>query len=518
MLYDTPIMAGVAPFSGDKVIRELLSASSELYDLAATGGLLNWDQEVYMPPKGAETRSFQQATVAGIYHEKLTGRKVGELIKKAKNKVKAERGRLNIYDKALVREIAREYKKAVKLPGELVKAISQQQSRSIESWRKAKEKSDFSLYEKDLARMLALQVKAAQLLREKKQSLYDVMLDNHAPGLTESSVEAVFRPLQPRLTELGKRIGTVTGGGDRPVLGKKFEFAKLKGFAQDVSREMGFDYAAGRLDTSPHPFTTDFGINDVRITTYYIESDVRPVIFGTIHETGHALYQQGIDPRLDRTHLAGGTGLGMHESQSRFWENIIGRSPEFWQYFYPKLKAVFPEQFKNVSREEFVKAVNVVQPSLVRVEADEVTYGLHIILRFDIERELVTGRLKVKDLPKAWNKRMKDYLGIVPPNDRLGVLQDIHWAHGSFGYFPTYLMGNLIGAQMWATMKKEVPDVQKKVAAGELGPVRNWLKEKIHKTGRLYLTEELLKKVTGEDLKPQYFLAYLEEKFKAIYR
>ena len=280
-----------------------------------------------------------------------------------------------------------------------------------------------------------------------------------------------------------------------------------------VLEDMGYNLTAGRQDRSAHPFTTNFGVSDVRITTWENEKDLRPALFATIHEAGHALYEQGVDKRLERTHLAGGQGLVMHESQSRMWENLVGRSQEFWDHHYTYLQREFPGQLGRVTEKGFVRAVNVVRPSLVRVEADEVTYGLHIMLRFEIEKELVRGRTKVKDLPGVWRQKMKDLLGVVPENDREGVLQDVHWAHGSFGYFPTYLLGTMAAAQIWHV----VPEETKNLRGGDLKGLREWLRENIHKHGRLYTPKELLIRVTGEELNPRFFVRYLENKFRKLY-
>lgn len=499
------------PFSKDKDIAELVKISNELSHLASSAEVLSWDQQTFMPPKGGELRAMQLSTLSGIYHEKLTDPKVGKLLKKAKKLAK------NIYDKALVREMEREYTKAIKLPKALVKEITEWQSRANESWRKAKQKSDFSLFQKDLEKLLGLKVRAAKLLQKKGQTLYDVFLDDFEPGMTEEEVQKIFEKLKPKLATLAAKLTLTTQNAQKVIEGKTFNSEKQWQFGLQVIEKMGFDFSAGRQDTSPHPVTYSFGSGDVRITTWKNENDLRSPLFSTVHEAGHALHHQGTNPALNHSHLCGSPSYGVSESQSRFWENILARSLPFWQHHYPLLQEHFGEQLKGVGLNDFVKAVNTVKFSPVRVEADEVTYGLHIILRFDIERELVGGKIKVKDLPKAWNERLKSMLGITPEDDREGVLQDIHWSNGLFGYFPTYLLGNLIAAQLWFTIKKEMPNVEKDIAAGKLLPTRQWLKEKIHQHGRLYTAPELVKRVTGEPLNPKYFLDYLEEKFNRLY-
>ena len=488
-------------FSKNKHVQELLRISGTLADVASAAGLLSWDQETYMPPKGAGARAKQLATLAGIYHDKATSKELGKLIRQAKPQ--------NIYDKALVRERERAYRKETKLPKKLVEELSEATSRAFNIWQRAKKESDFSLFEKDLGRVLALSVQAAKLLQKKGQTIYDVMLDDYEHGLTEKEVERVFGEIKPKLTALSKRWSKTTAGADLKIANKGYEWQKQWDFGMRIIKDMGYDLDAGRQDTSAHPFTTGFGTGDVRITTWKNEQDLRPALFSTIHETGHALYEQGIDPRLERTILGNGTGLSMHESQSRLWENMVGKSEWFWEKYFPSLKSHFPS-LKKVTSDEFVRAVNVVRPSLIRVEADEVTYGLHIIIRFEIERELVKGKIKVKDLPKIWNQKYKELLGVAPKNDREGVLQDVHWAHGSFGYFPTYLLGTMMAAQIFATAQKQI-DVT------NLKALREWLRVNIHRYGKVYTSSELLKRITGESLNPKYFVEYLQNKFNALY-
>ena len=466
-------------FSENKDVLELIKISNELADIAAAAAVLSWDQETYMPPAGAGVRAKQLSTLSGIYHERLTDARVGMLLRSAQ---KLGRGRLNDFDRAVLREIKREYDKATKLPKKLVMAISEAQSQAFDTWQKAKKANDFPMFEEDLGNVLKLKVEAAQLLAGPGQSVYDAMLDDHEPGLTEAEVERVFGGVRSDIVRLGVKLSRLTEGADKTIANKNYDVKKQWDWGMTILAAMGYDLTAGRQDKSAHPFTINFGISDVRITTWENGKDLRPALFATIHEAGHALYEQGVDKRLERTHLAGGQGLVMHESQSRMWENMVGRSSEFWRLYYAGLQKVFPGQLGKVARETFVKAVNVVRPSLIRVEADEVTYGLHIILRFEIERELVRGRIKIAELPKVWRQKMKDLLGIVPENDRVGVLQDVHWSHGSFGYFPTYLLGTMTAAQIW----QKVPEEGKGLADGDLKKLREWLGKNIHKYGRLY--------------------------------
>ncbi len=495
-----------AMFSKDNSIQNLLEYARTLGDISMSAAVLAWDQETYMPPKGATVRGRQLSTLAGLFHAKLTDPAFNKLLKTAKPKTK--------YDQALVREYQKLYTRGTKIPEQLISEFSLATSTAFESWRKAKETNSFKLFKSDLQTVLELRIKIAKLLQTKGQSLYDVMLDEFEPGLTEAEVDKVFSELNPQLILLAKKLAKVTNGQDKKLAKIKFDRKQQWDFGVQIALDMGYNFAAGRQDKSPHPFTITFGINDVRITTW--ESDtLGPGLFATIHETGHALYEQGVDLILERLYsgesggLAGGTGLAMHESQSRLWENMIGRSPEFWKTYYPKLQKTFP-QLKSLPKDDFVKAINVVRPSLIRVEADEVTYGLHIMARFEIEKDLVVGKIKVADLPKAWNTKYKELLGLTPPTDKLGVLQDVHWAHGSFGYFPTYLLGTIIGAQLINT-------AQKKIDIFDLPALREWLRKNIHHHGRIYSTNELLLKVTDEPLNPKYYLDYLENKFAKLY-
>jgi len=493
-------------FSNANSITKLLDYARELGDLSAATSVLSWDQEVYMPAKGGLTRGYQLATLTGVIHERLISSEFEQLIKLAKPETEA--------DKALVREMNRLYVRATKLPADLVKNISRSASQAIESWKEAKVKSDFSLFVQSLEKIVSLKIEAANLLKGGQQSTYDVMLDEFESGLTEKEVERVFSQLKPELIKLAENLAKTTLNADQELIKLSFDSQQLWNLGIKIATDMGYDLQAGRQDKSAHPFTITFSVNDVRITTWD-HTDLRSPLFATIHETGHALYEQGVDPQLDRLQigetggLGGGTGLAMHESQSRLWENNIGRSTEFWQKYYPEFQKAFP-QLQKMPLAQFIKSVNVVKPSLIRVESDEVTYGLHIIARFEIERDLISGKIKTTDLPKIWNAKYQELLGITPPDDQHGVLQDIHWSHGSFGYFPTYLLGSLMAAQLLATAQKQI-DIY------DLKALRAWLRENIHRHGRIYTSSELLKKITGEDLNPKYYLDYLQNKFNQLY-
>lgn len=488
-------------FSKDKNIQKLLESAHELSDISSVSAVLAWDQEVYMPPKGGPSRAKQMATMAAVFHSNLLNLKIPNIKSR------------NIYDLALIRELKKLKTKAKKISEKLIKEISETASLAQQSWQLAKQKNNFTLFAPNLEKILKLKIQTAKLLKTKNQTIYDVMLDDFEPGLTEKEIDEVFSKLKPKLIELAKKLKVLTSNADVIIKNKKYDLVTQWQFGLKIASDMGYDLKAGRLDKSAHPFTITFANNDVRITTWENETDIRPSLFAIIHESGHALYEQGVDPRLDRLQigegggLGGGIGMAMHESQSRLWENIIGRSDWFWKTYFPQVKQAF-KALRAIERLDFVKAVNVVRPSLVRVEADEVTYGLHIIIRYEIEKDLVAGKIKVKDLPKIWNAKYKEYLGLTPKNDAEGVLQDIHWSHGAFGYFPTYLLGTLISAQLWNKMPKTT----------DLKVIREWLRKNIHQYGRLYTTDELLRKITDESLNPKYFLEYLEEKFAKLYK
>ena len=332
-----------------------------------------------------------------------------------------------------------------------------------------------------------------------------------------SQVQAVFDSIKPDLIALVRQIAAKANPVGDAVLHREYDEQQQLNFGLDVIKRYGFDFTRGRQDRSVHPFTTGFSIGDVRITTRVERNFLSPALFGTLHECGHALYEQGINPELERTPLADGASLGMHESQSRLWENLVGRSRPFWQFFFPKLKEAFPAQLADQTLESFYRAANTVSPSLVRVEADEVTYGLHVMLRFELENEMIEGRVKIADVPEAWNAKMQDFLGITPPTVALGALQDIHWSSGLIGYFPTYQLGNLISLQLWDKINADIPDLTDQIAQGEFGALLPWLRTNLHQHGRKFTSVELLQRITGGGLNPAPYLKYLKTKFGEIY-
>jgi carboxypeptidase Taq len=417
--------------------------------------------------------------------------------------------------KAMVANAKRGYERTKKIPEDRYREYVVLTSDAEAAWEDAKEKSNFSIFKPYLEKIVGFQKEFADYWGY-KNNRYDALLDDYERGITVEIIDEVFAEVRNAIVSLLNRIkdnGTVI---NTEFLKRNFPKKDQEDFGVYVLKAIGYDFDAGRLDESVHPFTVDLNNKDVRITTRYFENDFRGALFGSIHEGGHALYEQDIPDDLQGTLLGGGTSMGIHESQSRFYENILGRSKEFWMHFYPEAQRRF-DQFKDISFEDFYRGINSVEPSLIRVEADELTYSLHIIIRYEIEKALINGEVEVKDLPQLWNEKYKDYLGIEPKNDAQGVLQDVHWSGGSFGYFPSYALGNLYGAQFLNTMLKDIPSFYKDVEQGKLAGIHSWLKENIHKHGSVYTPSELIYKVTGEGLKAQYFIDYLEKKYSEIY-
>ncbi|HEY8838419.1 MAG TPA: carboxypeptidase M32 [Dehalococcoidia bacterium] len=495
---------------------ELLTQVHDLADVAAAAGLLDWDQQTMMRPKGAESRAFQQGTLRAIHHERLTAPTLRAALERAEREGSGPppfRGDTGV---ALLREVRRDIERAVKLPTSFVKELAETTARAFESWQRARADSSFAVFRDDLARVIDLKRREAQFVGY-AESPYDALLDEYEPGQTESMTAAVFDGLRRDTVQLLSELRNSGVQPDPGVLVRHYDKQKQWNFGLAVLGAMGFDFDAGRQDYSAHPFTTSFSPTDVRVTTRVSEDDLRGGLFGTIHEGGHALYEQGIDLALARTPLASSPSLGMHESQSRLWENAIGRSAPFWRYWFPRLRVVFPEQLHDVGEDAFLRAINTVRPTFIRVEADEVTYNLHIILRFELETAVLNGRLQVDDLPEAWNAKMEEMLGITPRNAAEGVLQDVHWSYGSLGYFPTYSLGNLYFAQLLATLRSQFPDFDERIAGGDLLFVREWLRAQIHRFGRIYPAHELIRRLTGEPLNPKYFTRYLRMKYGELY-
>ncbi len=479
-------------------------------DLGYGSAVLQWDQETYMPPAGGEARGKILATFAEIQHEKLVSAELGDAIEAA-----AEEAEPNSELEAQVQEARRLREREVKIPGALAKALAEAESRGLRAWQKARKESDFSMFAEELEHTIRLNKEKAAALAPNGNA-YDAMLDLYEPGITERVLTPMFEELGSVLSPM---IAAVRESGvvvdESPAQGR-FDVAKQKELCMFVAKQMGYDFSAGRLDATAHPFCTTFGHQDVRITWRWQEDDIRPALYGVMHEAGHGLYEQGIVESLRRTPLGEATGLGMHESQSRLWENMVGRSEDFWTWMMPHFVEAFPE--KTGTRPGQMKAaLNTCRPSLIRVEADEATYNLHIAARFFIEQQIFAGSVAVADLPELWDQTYEDLLGIRPQSVAEGVLQDIHWAMGAFGYFPTYTLGNLICAQLFDAAYAAIPELDEAIAKGEFAPLREWLGTNIHQHGRRFSTHQLVEKATGTPLTSGPLLHHLTSTAEKVY-
>ncbi|HAH32137.1 MAG TPA: carboxypeptidase [Elusimicrobia bacterium] len=494
--------------------KELRKLYEEVAAINSANGVLQWDQQVYMPSGGAGARARSIGALEEIAHRKFTSPEAGRLI--AQTYDWAQGKGHDSFEAGYLRAIKRDYDKAVKLPSEFVAELSRETSLGIEAWTKAKKGSDFSVFSPNLEKLLDLNIRKAELLGF-EESPYDALLDLYEPGLKKSSLETLFSKLATGLKPIIKEISSRKELVSNALLKGNFDEDTQLKLVNEITAALGYDFRRGRQDRSAHPMTCDFSIDDVRITTRTCRDYIGTSLYGSIHECGHALYAQNMAPEFEFTPLAGGASLGVHESQSRLWENIIGRSEPFCRWLLPMLDKHFPGNFDNASPEELYKAVNLAEPSLVRVEADEVTYNLHIMLRFELETLLLEKKLMVKDAPELWNEKMREYFGITPKNDAQGVLQDIHWALGMLGYFPTYAIGNLLSAQLFNKLSSEIPGAEALIEKGDFKPVLDWLAKNIHTHGRKYLPEELVKKAVGSELKVEPFLEYIRNKYSKIY-
>ena len=492
-------------------LKELLGVVS---DLESANALLEWDQQTYMPSGGAGARAMQNSTLSRLAHEKFVSEELSETLELSK--ADAEDMDPDSDEFCLVRLTDRDYQKEVRVPSEWVGEFSRVKALAHQDWEKARAESNYSLFEPRLEKIVGLRREYADFFGP-YDHIYDPLLDDYEPGMKTVDVKSVFATIRPRLISLVQAIAERGKSVDDAPLHQNFDEKNQWDFGIEVARAIGYDFNRGRQDKAVHPFTTNFGTGDVRITTRFDPHFLNTALFGTMHEAGHAMYEQGIDPALNRTPLGAGTSLGMHESQSRMWENLVGRSKAFWITFFPRLQEFFPGQIGNVELDDFYRMINKVERSLIRVEADEATYDLHIMLRFELEISLMDGSLEVKDLPDAWNAKFEEFLGITPPDDAQGVLQDIHWSSGYFGYFPTYALGNLISAQLWEKINIDIPDMGSKITKAEFGELLTWLQEHIHRFGSKYEPLDLLKRATGQSLTAEPYLQYLERKFGEIY-
>ena len=523
-----------------KRLDELKTHLGRISDLRAAAEVLEWDQETYMPDGAAEARAQQISTLREAAHTAFTSDEIGRLLEDLEGENIGDPGSNNDTDAGgatgaesgaarrgstrtdsnsfrarLVQVTRRDYERARRLPGDLVAELARSVSRAKQAWKKAREADDFSRFAPHLERLLELTRKKADAYGYDEHP-YDALLEEYEPDMRTSAVTEIFRDLRDKLVPIVETIAAQEAP-DNSFLHAYYDPDQQWTFGEEVIRAFGYDFNRGRQDRSAHPFTTAFSISDVRLTTRIDANFFNPAFFGTLHEAGHGLYEQGVDMSLERTPVADGTSLGMHESQSRLWENQVGRSRAFWSHYFPKAKHRFPQALSKTELEDFYRGINRVEPSLIRVEADEVTYNLHIMLRFELEKALIEEDLDVSRLPERWNAGMEEYLGLTPPSDADGVLQDIHWSLGAFGYFPTYALGTLMSAQLFDQAEDEISGLEGQIASGSFDELRGWLRKHIHRYGRTRTADELLQATTGRSLDAESWLSYVRKKYGEIY-
>jgi carboxypeptidase Taq len=494
--------------------KDLKLRLEKIHDLDRVRAILQWDAWTMMPPKGAEVRAEQIATLERVYHERLTSPDIGRRLEELRPYEETLDPQSD--EASLLRITRYDYEKAARVPAGLRAQIARAASLAEHVWEQARARSNFTFFLPHLEEVVALKRRYIECFDDAEHP-YDPLLDDFEPGLTTAEVDRVLGQLKAALLPLAAAIADRVELVDDSCLFGRFPIARQRQLVHGILRQLPFDSASWRVDEAAHPFSTGFCSTDIRITTHYRESFIAPGIFSALHEFGHGLYDGGIDPALERTALAHPSSLGMHESQSRMWENLIGRSREFWTRFYPAVASAFPEQFEKVEMEEFYRAVNKVQPSRIRIDADEVTYNLHVILRYELERQIFEDKLALRDLPEAWGALTKEYLGVDIRNDAEGVLQDVHWSEGLFGYFPTYALGNILSAQFWNAVRADIPGVGGQIGEGEFAPVREWLREKIHHHGRKLTASEAVEALTGGPINPEPYVTYLKRKMGSIY-
>jgi carboxypeptidase Taq len=482
----------------------------EVMDLKHAADLVEWDERVYMPPSGVTVHGEMSATLRRLAHEKFTSREVGDAIEAARRETSTEDPDSDRARAAAV--TARDYEKATRVPSDFVAEQAATVSAAQHAWAQARADANFPLFQPHLQKVLDLKRRYVTFFPPADHP-YDVLLDEYEPGLKTADVKRLFEQLRPRQVALIRRIADGPAPADA-FLSARYDESDLWSFAVDVITAFGFDWTRGRQDKSVHPFAMGIGSDDVRITTRWVEGQPLSLLFGTMHEAGHALYEQGVSAAHHRTVLEGGASLGVHESQSRLWENLVGRSRPFWNHFFPKLQVRCATELAGVTAERFYQAANRVRPSLIRVEADEATYNLHVMLRVELELALIEGTLSVADAPAAWNDRMQEYLGLTPPDAAKGVLQDIHWSAGLFGYFATYTLGNVVAAQLWSRFAEVHPSRDADIEQGEFAPLLSWLRRELHHHGRKFEPQELVTRITGSPIDPEPYLRYLEQKYQ----
>lgn len=482
---------------------------SKIADIANSIALLNWDQEVMMPKKGAKRRAQQIATLAGIHHELGTEKDFGNLL------TILNKSKLSDEESRNVAETLKEFNRNKKYTTEFVQTMSKTVSEAFNAWQEAKDKSDFSLFAPSLKKLVDLKRQECEIIGYKNHP-YDAQLDIYEPNSNVEDLDILFNDVRNQLVPFVKEIAQAPQNDDQ-LFYQDFEIDQQLKFTEELLTQMGYDFDAGRQDLSTHPFSTNFSAKDVRVTTRVSKTDLSEIMWSSIHEGGHALYEQGIKDKNYGLPAGSYLSLGIHESQSRLYENNVGRSLGYWKYNFKTLQSYFPEQLNDYTAKDYYQAMNIVKPSFIRTNADELTYHFHVLIRYEIEKELISGDIEVEDLPAVWNAKYKEYLNIDVPNDEEGVLQDIHWSHGSFGYFPTYSIGSFYAAQFFATAKKEIPNLEEQIENGDLKPLLDFLRKEIHQNGRLFASDELCLKITGEKLNFKYFMDYAKTKYSKLY-
>lgn len=490
-----------------KILSEKIQKIADIENAAA---LLNWDQEVFMPEKGGQFRARQLSTLSGIAHDMFTDTEIGNLLDELNNEQK-----LSFKEQRNIAELKRDFERRGKYTRAFVEDMSQAISKSFMAWQKAKKENNFKLFAPELSKLVELKKQEAEIVGYEDQA-YDALLEDYEPGLTVKDLDKLFGDVRGELVDFVAKIFAAQQN-DESFMYKHFPKDKQWDYGIYILREMGYDFDAGRQDVSSHPFTTNFSASDVRVTTRVDEKNLSEMLWSCIHEGGHALYEQGLPNEEYGMPAGSAISLGIHESQSRIWENNIGRGLPFWKAYYKSIQAFFPEQLDKVSVEDFYKAMNIVKPSLIRTNADELSYHFHILIRYEVEKALIAGDIKTEELPEYWNSKYKEYLKIDVPSDSEGVLQDIHWSHGSFGYFPTYSIGSFYAAQFYAQMKKDIPSLEDELSNGNPKVALKWLRDNVHQYGMQYSAEDLCVKLTGEKLNFKYFMDYAKEKYNGIY-
>jgi carboxypeptidase Taq len=475
--------------------------------------LLGWDERTMLPTGGGEYRADQITLLAGMLHKRRTDKQLGEWLNElAAAPIENPHGDRG----ATIRELKRQYDRRVKLPQALVEELARTAVLGQQAWVTARAENNYAAFQPLLEKTFKLKREQAQAVGY-TENAYDALLDDYEPRALTSHISKVLAALREQLVPLVAEIGACGRQPDVGIIARRYPVAAQEQFAKEVAAKLGFDFSRGRLDVTAHPFCSSVGPHDCRITTRYDERHFPGAFFGVLHEAGHGIYDQGLRPELFGLPPGEAVSLGIHESQSRLWENLVGRSRSFWNYFYPQAQARFAEALANILPDDFYWAINDVRPSLVRVEADEATYNLHILVRFELEQALVSGDLKTNDLPGAWNEKYRHYLGITPPNDAEGVLQDIHWSAGLIGYFPTYSLGNLYASQLFEQADHDLGGLDHQFAAGQFQPLRDWLRQHVHHPGQCYTADELVEKVTGKPLSHAPLMRHLRGKFGALY-